>query len=125
MTIVFTCRCAHVSSIKCPAANLKSTRFVIWLGILIVLYDCLYVRVCREHVRLGILIVLYDCLFGLVCREHVRRRYEELGPGSQEVPSDLPRPLRVGQEVTARHPRSRQLHDGVILTVQGSKYRCA
>jgi len=55
-------------------------------------------------------------------REHVRQKYEEVGVG-HEVPSELPRPLRVGQLVVARHPISRQLHDGVILTVQGSKYR--
>ena len=54
----------------------------------------------------------------------MRRKYEEVGVG-MEVPPELPRPLRVGQEVTARHPLTRQLHDGVILTVKGNKYRCA
>lgn len=66
----------------------------------------------------------FCCNFLHPCREHVRRKYEEAGLGS-EVPPELPRPLRVGQEVVARHPGTRQLHDGVILTVKGSKYRCA
>lgn len=57
-------------------------------------------------------------------REHVRRRYDEIGVG-QEVPPELAKPLRVGQEVVARHPQTRQLHDGSILTIKGSKYRCA
>jgi DIRP len=57
-------------------------------------------------------------------REAVRHKYEECGPG-MEVPPEVPRPLRVGQEVTARHPVTRQIHDGVILTVKGSKYRWA
>lgn len=55
-------------------------------------------------------------------RQHVRRKYDEVGVGL-DVPPDLPRPLRVGQDVTARHPVTRQLHDGVILTVRSSSYR--
>ncbi|KXZ49229.1 hypothetical protein GPECTOR_22g820 [Gonium pectorale] len=55
-------------------------------------------------------------------REHARMKYEEVAHG-YEVPPDLPRQLRVGQEVTARHPGSGQLYDGVILTVKGNKYR--
>ncbi|GFR47546.1 hypothetical protein Agub_g9269 [Astrephomene gubernaculifera] len=55
-------------------------------------------------------------------REHARLKYEEAAQG-MDFPMELPRQLRVGQEVTARHPISRQLHDGVILTVKGSKYR--
>ncbi|GIL51183.1 hypothetical protein Vafri_7252 [Volvox africanus] len=55
-------------------------------------------------------------------REHARIKYEEVALG-MEVPHELPRQLRVGQEVTARHPHTRQLYDGVILTVKGSKYR--
>ncbi|EFJ49734.1 hypothetical protein VOLCADRAFT_89488 [Volvox carteri f. nagariensis] len=54
--------------------------------------------------------------------EHARLKYEEVALG-MEVPHELPRQLRVGQEVTARHPHSRQLYDGVILTVKGNKYR--
>ncbi|GAX80922.1 hypothetical protein CEUSTIGMA_g8357.t1 [Chlamydomonas eustigma] len=57
-------------------------------------------------------------------REHVRRIYDEAGSGSGlEVPAELPRPLRVGQAVVARHPGVKALHDGTILTVNGSKYR--
>jgi hypothetical protein len=52
----------------------------------------------------------------------VRRKYDEVGLGA-DVPPELPRPLRVGQEVTARHPVTRQLHDGVILTIKGPMYR--
>ncbi|GIL75304.1 hypothetical protein Vretifemale_5122 [Volvox reticuliferus] len=55
-------------------------------------------------------------------REHARIKYEEVALG-MEVPHELPRQLRVGQEVAARHPHTRQLYDGVILTVKGSKYR--
>lgn len=40
-----------------------------------------------------------------------------------EVPPVFPRPLRVGQEVVARHPATRQLHDGIILTAQRHQYR--
>lgn len=40
-----------------------------------------------------------------------------------DLPPELPKPLAVGQEVTARHPATRQLHDGTILTCTGSKYR--
>lgn len=56
-------------------------------------------------------------------RDHVRTKNEEVGAGL-EVPPELPRPLRVGQEVTARHPGTRQLHDGVVLTAKGGRYRC-
>lgn len=49
--------------------------------------------------------------------------YEEMGVGLMDCPPDVPRPLRVGQQVTARHPLTRQLHDGTILTTKGSKYR--
>ncbi|MEW5300816.1 MAG: hypothetical protein WDW36_003720 [Sanguina aurantia] len=55
-------------------------------------------------------------------REHVRGKHEEAGAGA-EVPPELPRPLRVGQEVTARHPGTRQLHDGQVLTAKGGRYR--
>ncbi|KAL6759056.1 hypothetical protein V8C86DRAFT_2583961 [Haematococcus lacustris] len=55
-------------------------------------------------------------------RQAVRAKYKEVGLGA-EVPPDVPRPLTVGQQVVARHPVTRQLHDGVILTIKGSKYR--
>ena len=56
-------------------------------------------------------------------REKVRSKYAELGPGA-EVPADFPRQLQVGQKVTARHPITRQLHDGDVLTVAANSYRC-
>jgi hypothetical protein len=40
-----------------------------------------------------------------------------------EVPPDVPRPFKVGQPVVARHPGTRQLHDGIILTIKSNKYR--
>jgi hypothetical protein len=40
-----------------------------------------------------------------------------------EVPPELPRPLKVAQAVVARHPGTRSLHDGIILTIKSSKYR--
>lgn len=52
----------------------------------------------------------------------VRKKYEEVGLG-MEVPPVFPRPLRVGQPVVARHPASRQLHDGIVLTAQRAQYR--
>ncbi|KAK9790519.1 hypothetical protein WJX73_007410 [Symbiochloris irregularis] len=55
-------------------------------------------------------------------REEMRAKYEEVGCGN-EVPPDVPRPLQVGQRVTARHPVTRQLHDGDILTTGHSLYR--
>jgi hypothetical protein len=54
----------------------------------------------------------------------VRRKYEEVGYNG-ELPADLPRQLTVSQRVTARHPVTRQLHDGDILTVAANCYRCA
>ncbi|KAG2443833.1 hypothetical protein HXX76_002176 [Chlamydomonas incerta] len=55
-------------------------------------------------------------------RSHARVKYEEVGMGL-ELPAELPRPLRVGQEVAARHPTSRQVHEGVILTAKHNKYK--
>lgn len=55
-----------------------------------------------------------------VGRQHVRGKYEEAAHGAQ-LPTDLPRPLQVGQAVVARHPGNRQLHDGTILTVSGGR----
>eukprot|EP00879_Flechtneria_rotunda_P011770 GHRR01012295.1.p1 GENE.GHRR01012295.1~~GHRR01012295.1.p1 ORF type:complete len:583 (+),score=258.78 GHRR01012295.1:822-2570(+) len=54
-------------------------------------------------------------------RERVRAAYE--AAGGNEVPPDLPRPLKVGQQVVARHPATGSLHDGIILTIKANKYR--
>lgn len=40
-----------------------------------------------------------------------------------QVADHLPRPLGVGQRVVARHPSTRQLHDGSVLTVAHNCYR--
>lgn len=48
--------------------------------------------------------------------------YEAGGVGG-EVPTDMPRPLRVGQSVVARHPGTRMAADGIVLTIKPSKYR--
>ncbi|XP_062225378.1 protein ALWAYS EARLY 3-like isoform X9 [Phragmites australis] len=51
-------------------------------------------------------------------RDSVRQHYAELRSGVQEgLPTDLARPLAVGQRVIACHPRTRELHDGNVLTV--------
>ncbi|WIA17880.1 hypothetical protein OEZ85_009380 [Tetradesmus obliquus] len=55
-------------------------------------------------------------------RERVRAAYEAAGLG-MEVPPELPRPLKVAQAVVARHPGTRSLHDGIVLTIKSSKYR--
>ena len=56
-------------------------------------------------------------------RAGVRKHFKDKDPS--EIPADMPRPLVVGQRVTARHPVTRQIHDGSILTVDhsNSKYR--
>lgn len=48
--------------------------------------------------------------------------YEAGGVGG-DVPTDMPRPLRVGQSVVARHPGTRTAADGIVLTIKPSKYR--
>jgi hypothetical protein len=48
--------------------------------------------------------------------------YEAGGVGG-DVPTDMPRPLRVGQSVVARHPATRTAADGIVLTIKPSKYR--
>ena len=53
----------------------------------------------------------------------MRRKYQEVGYNS-EVPADFPRQLTVSQRVTARHPVTRQLHDGDVLTIAPDCYRC-
>lgn len=55
-------------------------------------------------------------------RESVRRHYSELRGGTREgLPTDLARPLSVGQGVIAIHPRTRKIHDGKVLTVDHSR----
>ncbi|KAI8012289.1 Protein ALWAYS EARLY 3 [Camellia lanceoleosa] len=57
-------------------------------------------------------------------RESVRTHYTELRTGTREgLPADLVRPLSVGQRVIAIHPRTRQIHDGNILTVDHTRCR--
>jgi hypothetical protein len=56
------------------------------------------------------------------CRERVRGIYELGGVGG-DVPTDMPRALRVGQSVVARHPATRMAADGIVLTIKPSKYR--
>lgn len=59
-----------------------------------------------------------------VYRESVRTHYHELRTGLREgLPADLARPLTVGQKVIARHPKTREIHDGSILTVDRSRCR--
>ncbi|KAF8107641.1 hypothetical protein N665_0118s0013 [Sinapis alba] len=51
-------------------------------------------------------------------RESVRKHYTELRTGAREgLPTDLARPLAVGNRVIAIHPKTREIHDGKILTV--------
>ncbi|GMG99723.1 hypothetical protein Nepgr_001563 [Nepenthes gracilis] len=57
-------------------------------------------------------------------RESVRAHYSELRGGLREgLPTDLARPLQVGQQVIAIHPKTREFHDGSILTVDYDKCR--
>ncbi|CAA6661334.1 unnamed protein product [Spirodela intermedia] len=57
-------------------------------------------------------------------RESVRIHYTELRGGIREgLPTDLARPLSVGQRVIACHPKTREIHDGSILTVDRSRCR--
>ncbi|KAH9755099.1 protein ALWAYS EARLY 2 [Citrus sinensis] len=57
-------------------------------------------------------------------RESVRKHYAELRTGVREgLPRDLPRPLSVGQRVIAIHPKTRELHDGSVLTIDHDKCR--
>ncbi|CAL1393451.1 unnamed protein product [Linum trigynum] len=51
-------------------------------------------------------------------RESVRKHYSELRAGVRSgLPTDLAKPLCVGQRVIAIHPRTRELHNGRVLTV--------
>ncbi|OMO53706.1 hypothetical protein CCACVL1_28433 [Corchorus capsularis] len=57
-------------------------------------------------------------------RESVRTHYAELRAGIGEgLPTDLARPLSVGQRVIAVHPKTREIHDGSVLIVDRSRYR--
>lgn len=52
-----------------------------------------------------------------------RQRCRAAYSGGLVLPADVPQQLRVGQRVTARHPVTRQLHEGRVLTVEGACYR--
>ncbi|GMI64104.1 ARABIDOPSIS THALIANA ALWAYS EARLY 3, ALWAYS EARLY 3 [Hibiscus trionum] len=57
-------------------------------------------------------------------RESVRRHYAELRAGIGEgLPTDLARPLLVGQRVIAIHPKTWEIHDGSVSTVDYSRYQ--
>lgn len=57
-------------------------------------------------------------------RESVRKHYAELRAGVREgLPTDLAQPLSVGQRVIACHPKTREIHDGNILTVDRNRCR--
>ncbi|KAK6146164.1 hypothetical protein DH2020_020033 [Rehmannia glutinosa] len=57
-------------------------------------------------------------------RDSVRKHYTELREGVGEgLPTDLARPLSVGQHVIAIHPKTRELHGGSVLTVDHSRCR--
>lgn len=57
-------------------------------------------------------------------RESVRTHYSELRSGVRDgLPTDLARPLSVGQRVIAYHPKTREIHDGSILTVDSNRCR--
>lgn len=56
-------------------------------------------------------------------RHSVRQHYDELRSGVREgLPTDLARPLAVGQRVIACHPKTGELHEGSVLTVD--YHRC-
>lgn len=57
-------------------------------------------------------------------RDSVRKHYNDLREGTQEgLPTDLARPLSVGQRVIAIHPKTREIHDGNVLTVDHARCR--
>ena len=57
-------------------------------------------------------------------RDSVRKHYDELNTGMREgLPMDLARPLNVSQRVICLHPKSREIHDGSVLTVDHCRYR--
>ncbi|XVF06071.1 hypothetical protein REPUB_Repub06bG0016700 [Reevesia pubescens] len=57
-------------------------------------------------------------------RESVRQHYTQLRIGTREgLPTDLARPLSVGQRIAAIHPKTREVHDGKVLTVDHDRCR--
>ncbi|CAI0551250.1 unnamed protein product [Linum tenue] len=57
-------------------------------------------------------------------RESVRKHYSELRAGVRNgLPTDLAKPLWVGQDVIAVHPRTREVHNGRVLTVDHEECR--
>jgi hypothetical protein len=48
--------------------------------------------------------------------------YDEVAAGGM-LPLEAPLQLQVSQAVVARHPVTRGLHDGIILSIKGPKYR--
>ncbi|KAH0850972.1 hypothetical protein HID58_095039 [Brassica napus] len=55
-------------------------------------------------------------------RESARKHYTELRAGAREVlPRDFAQPLSVGNRVIAIHPKTREVRDGKILTVDHNK----
>ncbi|XP_021999032.1 protein ALWAYS EARLY 3 isoform X3 [Helianthus annuus] len=57
-------------------------------------------------------------------RDSVRTHYTELRAGSRDgLPTDLARPLAVGQRVLAIYPKTREIHDGTVLTVDHDRCR--
>ncbi|XP_022719393.1 protein ALWAYS EARLY 2-like isoform X2 [Durio zibethinus] len=57
-------------------------------------------------------------------RESVRQHYTQLRIGAREgLATDLARPLSVGQRVIAIHPKTREVHDGKVLTVDHDRCR--
>ncbi|KAJ6762737.1 PROTEIN ALWAYS EARLY 1-RELATED [Salix purpurea] len=57
-------------------------------------------------------------------RGSVRKHYMDLRTGLRKgLPTDLARPLSVGQRVIAIHPKTREIHDGSVLTVDHDQCR--
>ncbi|CAB4298904.1 unnamed protein product [Prunus armeniaca] len=55
-------------------------------------------------------------------RESVRTHYAELNAGTRDgLLTDSARPLSIGQHVIAFHPRAREIHNGIVLTVDRSR----
>lgn len=54
----------------------------------------------------------------------MRQHYSQLRVGAREgLPTDLAYPLSVGQQVIAIHPKTREAHDGKVLTVDHDRCR--
>ncbi|KAF5752213.1 hypothetical protein HS088_TW01G00121 [Tripterygium wilfordii] len=55
-------------------------------------------------------------------QESVRKHYAELREGIRDgLPTDLARPLSVGQRVVAIHPSTGEVHDGSVLSIDHSR----